>query len=61
MISTNKALKDLGLNIYNNKLTYDKVDGDLEISKEERELRYVIKHLEMELHLQKIYIYLTNS
>lgn len=39
MISTNKALKDLGLNIYNNKLTYDKVDGDLEISKEERELR----------------------
>ena len=39
MINTNKALKDLGLNIYNNKLTYDKVDGDLEVSKEERELR----------------------
>ena len=54
MINTNKALKDLGLNIYNNKLTYDKVDGDLE------EI-YVIKHLEKEIHLQKIYIYLTNS
>lgn len=41
MLSTNKALKNLGLNIYNNKLTYDKTEGDIEVSKEERELREI--------------------
>ena len=38
MLSTNKALKNLGLNIYNNKLTA--VEGQ-ELSKEEQELREI--------------------
>lgn len=38
MLSTNKALKNLGLNIYNNKLTV--VEGQ-ELSKEEKELREI--------------------
>jgi hypothetical protein len=42
MLSTNKALKNLGLNLYNNKLTYDSVEGaDIEVSKEERELKEI--------------------